>query len=250
MSSSVEVPLLQESSEEPARPGFRERLFPEFKDRRVFDLSVVVASYFVVGAIFYNLCSENWPPMYAFFYAANVGLSVGYSEQHRVHTSFAKYVTVLYLIAGSSVIVGSLGVLVDSVAARARRRGRSELRVSFTLYASAVAFGLWAATFQKYTSFADVLLFVVGNYTTAGLITPINTFPSLFFTTLSIILGVPANFYFMSTLASTLGHAIYGHVDDDDDAAYRRYLENELLKAGLETSESLETVRSELKRQA
>lgn len=194
---------------------------------------------------------------------------MGYAEQRKVRTNFTKLVTVVYLLIGSSVIMSALGMVVTTLAARANRSLHvSDVVLSFVVYCGALGFGLWAASFQNFNSFADMLLFTVGNFTTAGLITPRDSFSSLFWTSCSLLVGVPANFVFMGTLANAIGRFFYGTsaVDNDDnkeihqaepeieashlDSAYLAFLEAELVRLNRFSREDLWQCRENFRRKA
>ena len=216
-----------------------------------------------MGTVFYAFCDKNFGWLYSFFYATNVGLSVGFTEQKRISDDLTKYATMVYVMVGSSMVTSSLGVLVASIGERAKRAGTlgdsrslliisGELKISFLFYVAALAFGLFTAKYQHFDSTADTLLFVIGNYTTLGLISPKNNFGSHFWTAISLFVGIPANFFFMANLSAALGRAVYGKATEEDDdlsggnddhESYQVFLEEELLRSKTYTTADLKVAR-------
>ena len=232
-------------------------------ERPIFDLFILVVCYFGTGTTFYALCDEDFTPMsrgrvrvarlpfrarrrsppsaprslhprsrsYAFFYATNVGLGVGYGNYH-IRDIFTKWFTVFYIMAGSSLVIGSLSVFFNHVFHRIGKRtnaGANTLfRVACYMYVFMVLVGVIIGyKFEGYNSFVDALLFAVGNYTTAGLIEPHDSSSSLLWTTLSLFFGIPLNFIVMGQVASRVLHRYYP--DDAGPALRRRNLSTDRL---------------------
>ena len=103
---------------------------------------------------------------------------------------------------------------------------------------------------QEYTSPADALLFSITNYTTAGLLTPKDTRQSLLATTISLCFGIPLNIAFWGEATSSYFSIYTSRAEAEDaaddepgaapdrpttkvDADWGKFLEAELLKAGL-----------------
>jgi len=252
-------------------------------ERPIFDLCILVIFYFGFGTTFYAVCDEDFTLIYAFFYATNVGLGVGYGNYH-IRDIFTKWFTVFYILAGSSLVIGSLSVFFNHLFYRVWRKTGSldsVFRTACCLYGVMVCLGvLIGFRIEGYSSFVDALLFAVGNYTTAGLIQPHDSFASLLFTTLSLFVGIPANFIVMGQIASRVlrryypeggqGHEESAHlrtsastdrlsfldrkskVDTDKmestatERAYCTYLEQELLRFGVTTADKLQRVRDQV----
>ena len=202
---------------------------------------------------------------YAFFYATNVGLGVGYGNYH-IRDIFTKWFTVFYIVAGSSLVVGSLSVFFNHIFYRIGRTANAGADTVFKMacymYVSMVVVGVIIGfKFEGYNSFVDALLFAVGNYTTAGLIEPHDSSSSLLWTTLSLFFGIPANFIVMGQIASRVLRNLYpedtpilpGHPSTDSlivqpkDCrvdAYIAYLETELLRANSTTRAELDSAKA------
>ena len=236
-------------------------------ERPIFDLCILVICYFGFGTTFYAVCDEDFTLIYAFFYATNVGLGVGYGNYH-IRDIFTKWFTVFYIVAGSSLVIGSLSVFFNHLFYRVWRRTGSHdsvFRTACCLYGVMVGLGvLIGFRFEGYSSFVDALLFAVGNYTTAGLIQPHDSFASLLFTTLSLFVGIPANFIVMGQIATRVLRRYYPEeagpilratastdrlsflarpAPEAPPGAYCAYLEEELLRAGATTEDALHAAR-------
>ena len=206
---------------------------------------------------------------YAFFYATNVGLGVGYGNYH-IRDIFTKWFTVFYIVAGSSLVVGSLSVFFNHIFYRIGRTANAGADTVFKMacymYVSMVVVGVIIGfKFEGYNSFVDALLFAVGNYTTAGLIEPHDSSSSLLWTTLSLFFGIPANFIVMGQIASRVLRNFYpedtpilpGHPSMDSLVVsprvgridpYVTYLETEFLRINPLTKDELESVKRRLQR--
>jgi len=266
-------------------------------ERPIFDLCILIVCYFGVGTTFYAVCDEDFtlmsrrtaaslrsvistgvcplhPPhpshcSYAFFYATNVGLGVGYGNYH-IRDIFTKWFTVFYIVAGSSLVVGSLSVFFNHIFYRIGRTTNAGADTVFKMacymYVSMVVVGVIIGfKFEGYNSFVDALLFAVGNYTTAGLIEPHDSSSSLLWTTLSLFFGIPANFIVMGQIASRVLRNFYpedtpilpGHPSMDSLVVsprvgridpYVTYLETEFLRINPLTKDELESVKRRLQR--
>lgn len=206
------------------------------------------------------------PRSYAFFYATNVGLGVGYGNYH-IRDIATKWFTVFYIVMGSSLVIGSLSVFFNHLFYRIGRTTSADtvFRIACYVYVSIVTVGVIIGfKYEGYNSFVDALLFSVGNYTTAGLIEPKDTFSSLLWTTITLFFGIPANFIVMGQIASRVLRRYYpedgGPIMRGSGAstdrlsgsffnkhrfsdAYVAYLEDALLRAGTLTSDDLVNAR-------
>lgn len=238
-------------------------------ERPIFYLCILIVCYFGVGTTFYAVCDEDFTLIYAFFYATNVGLGVGYGNYH-IRDIFTKWFTVFYIVAGSSLVVGSLSVFFNHIFYRIGRTTNAGADTVFKMacymYVSMVVVGVIIGfKFEGYNSFVDALLFAVGNYTTAGLIEPHDSSSSLLWTTLSLFFGIPANFIVMGQIASRVLRNFYpedtpilpGHPSMDSLVVsprvgridpYVTYLETEFLRINPLTKDELESVKRRLQR--
>lgn len=213
--------------------AFRQRL--RKTGRQFFDLALIWVFYFGGGTIFFKLADSDFSWTYAFFYATNVGLGVGYGNLH-VRDIFQKWFTVFFMIAGTSVVIGSMSVFFDNLVKR-------RLVAAGLLYLLAIVYGIILAfEFENSHELVDALLFTVGNYTTAGLIVPRNA--GLLWTTLSLLIGVPANFLFFGQVAHHVLRAYENEVEHDPrPSSYVSWLEDQLLKTAAVSPDKLRDIR-------
>mmetsp|Transcript_13750 Transcript_13750/g.20513 ORF Transcript_13750/g.20513 Transcript_13750/m.20513 type:complete len:328 (+) Transcript_13750:69-1052(+) len=192
----------------------------EKEHRQYFDLSLLIILYFGCGTCFYRFCDEDFTTVYALFYSVNVGLGVGYGDLH-IRDVFTKWFTVFYMMLGSSLVISSMSIFFNSLlqrmsidSIRTHHHRTLKLAACGTLYAFAVGVGVFDGFyFQKFGNLADALVFAVSNYTTAGLISPKDAFSSLFLTTLTLLIGIPANILWWGQVA----HFFLSAYEDSDD---------------------------------
>lgn len=230
---------------------------PRKMNPAAFDLSLLVVSYFTVGTVFYGVCDEDFTPLYALFYATNVGLGIGYGDLN-IRDGVTKWFTVFYLFAGSTVVVGSYSYLLKKIRDRfvLQKSGgsSSDLSTAAFMWLVAVLIGvLIAFKTQKYCNLIDALLFTVGNYTATGILKPKESHASLLWTTVSVFAGVPINALFMGEISATFlrryEHDARSAGDEtrglsERDRRYLAFLEAQLLKAGLADQAKLTVMRA------
>ena len=73
-----------------------------------FDVGALLVVWLVSGATFFCYCDVGWTPLYAWFFAVNAGLGVGYGDKMPTIDS-TKYFTVAFSLVGTSLIMGGLG---------------------------------------------------------------------------------------------------------------------------------------------
>ena len=247
------------------------------------DMLLVYVLWMAIGISFFTYCQEGWTPLYAWFYATNVGLGVGYGELKIDHNS-TKYFTCAFALAGTSIIAGGLSLFYDLLTMRIKSRtlgggpsnsvcmpligiiSRSDAKLAmmglsyFVMLAAGCLVGKY---FEGYTDFADMLLFAVTNYTTAGLLTPKDNEYSLIFTSITLTIGIAINGVFWGELTSSYFNRFLreaeeqegGDSDDDDEPGssklddYGVYLESELLRAGMVTRTNLDSLKAKFNAQ-
>lgn len=188
--------------------------------RQLFDLFLVIVAYLTVGTVFYYSFDEHFSWVYSFFYSTNVGLGVGFGNLS-IRSVGTKWFTVFYMLTGSSMITGTFGIFFRAAMRSdlSTRHHMSKVLLAGLFYLAAVGFGLVIASeFQDFGNIVDALVFVVSNYTTAGLINPQHEFCSLLFTTISLLIGVPANYLFMAQIARKI-FAEYEVTDIDSSSS-------------------------------
>lgn len=248
-----------------------------------FDMALIFLAWMGTGILFYSYCDEGWSVDYAWFYATNVGLGVGYGY-HAIKSNATKYFTVVFCMMGTSIIAGGLALFYDLLSVRLKSRRLNNWRddqptvclplvgnisrQSYKLlliggfYWGMIAAGIAVGYLcQGYTDFADCLLFAVTNYTTAGLLTPKDNWGSLVFTSITLTIGIPANVVFWGELTSSYFNRFLNEaqaqeeVDDDEDESggdsekaaprtFGKFLEAELLNAGMVTQANIETLKA------
>ena len=192
------------------------------------DMGVLFTAWMLIGVAFYYFCDEHWDATYAWFFAVNVGLGVGYGKYMLTNNS-TKYFTVVFVMVGTSLIMGGLVCFFDLLTQRTKAASftrttyvtfcQGHVRISnedvklllfglgyLVMLGVGVAIGyIW----ENLDTFSDALLFSVTNYTTSGLIRPRMSKGSLIATTVSLIIGIPFNALFWGEVASRYFARIY-----------------------------------------
>ena len=215
------------------------------------DMGVLFTAWMLIGVAFYYFCDEHWDATYAWFFAVNVGLGVGYGK-YMITENSTKYFTVVFVMVGTSLIMGGLVCFFDLLTQRTKAASftrttyvtfcQGHVRISnedvklllfglgyLVMLGVGVAIGyIW----ENLDTFSDALLFSVTNYTTSGLIRPRMSKGSLIATTVSLIIGIPFNALFWGDLATKyyasvqakqaseeddLKKTVVGEGGDDDD---------------------------------
>ncbi|KAJ8613547.1 hypothetical protein CTAYLR_002186 [Chrysophaeum taylorii] len=192
--------------------------------RQILDMTLICGTYFFFGSLFYRLTNKEFTWRYAFFYAVNVGLGVGYGDLH-IRDTFTKWFTCGYVLVGSSVVVSALTLFLQLAQ---QRLEDDKLGVAFLFYACCLVGGVYLGfAYENAQEFVDALLFSMSNYTTAGLIVPRNNY-GMYWVTWSLLVGVPANMVLMGQVANRF---LAGYDDEDDDNTTRRPLDDDAVPA-------------------
>ena len=83
------------------------------------DMGVLFTAWMLIGVAFYYFCDEHWDATYAWFFAVNVGLGVGYGKYMLTNNS-TKYFTVVFVMVGTSLIMGGLVCFFDLLTQRTK----------------------------------------------------------------------------------------------------------------------------------
>eukprot|EP00957_Ditylum_brightwellii_P121533 9269251-Ditylum_brightwellii.AAC.1 len=109
------------------RPTFRKKLTPPpplpqnkvlatkrtFFRRSMYATCItVVFLWILIGTVTYTYLN-SWPPATAFFYAVDAGMSIGFCTDVAETTTRSRGFTVLYILAGASVVAGALALFVE-----------------------------------------------------------------------------------------------------------------------------------------
>lgn len=90
----------------------QKQLIPWYKNIWFVTLSLY-SLWILIGILYYKFV-ENWTYATAYFYAIEAGLSIGFCYPTE-RTDATRLFTVVYVLLGSSVVVGSLGGLGQEV---------------------------------------------------------------------------------------------------------------------------------------
>ena len=237
------------------------------------DMGLMIIVWLLCGVAFYTVCNEGWDILYSTFFAVNVGLGVGYGQKMLQYSTTKYFTCVFALVGtslisgalalfydllGTRIKTSSLRLSGDQPNMRVMCFGlihipANEIKfyVLGLLYFTFLVYGVLVGFYtQEYTSPADALLFSITNYTTAGLLTPKDTRQSLLATTLSLCFGIPLNIAFWGEATSSYFSIYTSRAEAEDaaddepgaapdrpttkvDADWGKFLEAELLKAGL-----------------
>jgi hypothetical protein len=88
--------------------ALRKKLLPWYKN--IWFVSLGLYSLWILIGVIYYKYIEDWTFSTAFFYAIEAGLSIGFCDPTE-RTDPSRLFTVVYVLLGSSVVVGSLGGL-------------------------------------------------------------------------------------------------------------------------------------------
>ena len=85
----------------------------------IIDVGLLFAAWLTSGIAFYYYCDEGWTLNYAFFFAVNAGLGVGYGD-YLPDRRVTKLFTVAFSVVGTSLIMGGLGIFFEALTAQAK----------------------------------------------------------------------------------------------------------------------------------